>query len=358
VALEQEIAELSARVNQTKRALEHNARISQAESRRAAIESQIKALADYEQFNHREIFEEKVRLENLIKAFDNAKSLFEELAQLPQGNEKPTDLLEQEISDARVNILNKKARKQAVERGECPECGSKFEQHDAEALGAEIATLEVQLEENQSFFAILDKKNKQVRRRKDLERTTATIGTVTEVERNRFNQLNAILPHTSQLSGLKTELAGLPSSQLLPVENLDDLQAEVADRTERREDISDSFEAWQRLPAPPTRAVPEIEAALGKAKHRVEQIAAQIDSCKQQKGAADAQNERSRRVQAQLKLLEDQLADLPRLKRLEFCWQKRVEAYGPKGLRVKQLEAIMERVMQRLPVYTGPMLNK
>jgi DNA repair exonuclease SbcCD ATPase subunit len=344
-------------IAQNNQATEHNKRARQQNAYRETLTEQLKSFADLDGLNWQNVRDESYRLKTLIDTYTKTKSLIEQLQTLPTGEIKPTATIETELKRVNGELYSLKSKLKSIESGQCPTCGRECEAGHIGELKATIDELELQATDYNETLAVLTTKNEKIKTRMLLEKQLGDFVVPTNDDYAVMQSLETTAKRISQYEELNKQIAKYPAVEYLSESDVSALQIEVQYLELEMSKIQNSFDAFKKLPIGNHREVEQIDVELAAVTEERNKTDSKIQSISEELGAAKTQNERSAGIKEQLNKIKTMAAELPSLKRKELYWTKVAEAYGPRGLRVRQLEKIMGTVMRRLPLYFNLMFN-
>lgn len=305
----------------------------------------------------------KVLTSDLKKDYDNLQKLQyaneplgplrKELATLKDLKELPADDIEKQIRQIHVDLLSSNKKLKAMEKGECPECGSTFGSQDIETEKKNYQELYETHDILSKDLEVVKKRNKKAQRRKYLIETIGDIREFTIRDRTRLVELKGMIQAKAEYDEAQKTLSILERQEIKEVKSTALLARDIEKIEKHIAALKKCKEAVEKMPATPKQTEQETYYQITEIKNLQTQNDADLSEVQRKLGEINANNERQIRLQKQLSEVAKKLTKLETLKKDEFFWAKLVDAYGPKGLRVQQLKKMMDVVIRRLPVYTG-----
>jgi len=284
-------------------------------------------------------------------------------AMLPQKNEFDslpsnlslidTDLIGKEINAINASLIANSQKLQAIAAGKCPTCHTKFESTHKAEIERDVAEQTAMVNSLHAEFKAGQINNEKYKRYQYLKGILATSQQFTEGDQNTLNTMLRLAPSRQRLLQVNLQLKTVVYVDLqedVDVSAVESALLEVdADLNAARRCLL----AQEKLPAKPKFTEEQLLNFLNEnalAERKVQQDKNEILSTL---GRLKAENDRHQRLTTQANDLRVKVGEIDNLKKDQFFWQKMVDAYGPKGIRVQQLERIMKIVLERLPFYTS-----
>jgi DNA repair exonuclease SbcCD ATPase subunit len=286
-------------------------------------------------------------------------ALRSEVVQLPDVKELPISRIEEELVNLQVLYQAHLKNKNAKERGICPECGSIFTGQD---IAKEINILK-EIKENLDIlnqdYQTIKLRNTKAKRRSLLLEQLSKVPEFSEQHESRIKLLQSYIQLKKRYEMFVAQASVLSYMEIDPDEM--DTQEVVAD-LQKLNSLKDRIKlccrALEMLPSPPQEAINDLKAQKADMHNQLLNLKTFIESTQRAIGESRVTAETHNRLTIQLTDIEKKLSDLDSLKKKEFFWSKLVEAYGPKGLRVQQLEKMMDLILRHLPVYVSILFNE
>ena len=281
-----------------------------------------------------------------------------ELKQLPDLKILPLKKIEEEFHKVQIDLGTHQRKMAAIAKGECPECGSKFKKEDIEAEKVALMGLQDCHAILKEDLEVVRARNEKAQRREYILQTIGDVREFTADDEIRLKELADITIAKGKYDENEKALSILHPQEIHDEVNLDELQTQIATTTQKIKDLKGCLEARQKLPNKPDKTVDEIYKTISDLKKKQTDYSVLKSTIDRSLGQLLSDNERLVRLSDQLKGIVSKLAKLETLKKDEFFWSKMVEAYGPKGIRIQQLNKRMDVVIRRLPVYTGILFDE
>jgi len=338
-----------------KNALEVNRTILKLQSENEKI------LENHSQIDTFDLSEALLDSEKLVKiktANETVEPLRKELASLPDRKALPIEPIEKEVNEVWMNYQTAKKKAELIRKGECGECGAKFESTHLAETEALVADLEETYQILGGDLVVIKERNTKAQRRQNILKTLTDIPEWDESQAEMLKSLREYIPAKRDYQENNYTLGILQKAEIL--EEVDTLELSNKQQT-LRADIADykvCLKAKSNLPEKPEEPLEIIVASLTEAQDRITKLTESKLETAQELGKVKAGNIRVKRLQNELITITQKLSKVEGLKKEEFYWAKLVDAYGPRGLRVRQLEKMMNLVIRRLPVYTSILFNE
>ena len=300
-------------------------------------------------------YEKELRsLQNIKTQNDSVQSLRKELESLPVADEISIKVIEEQLLQLQVDYQTHAKNKVAKEKGICVECGSKFTTQDVQQEIALLSELRESIDVLNEDFTFIKNKNSQIKRKKLLADHLSKIPEFSKENQKRLKLLEKYIPHKKEYQEVDSSLKILSRMEIAEEINHDDAKT-ITDNIQKNHDLLDELKkcqiSKQLLPEKPNDDE-EVLLKLKSSLHtEVLNIKLSIQDTTQTLGEYKNNNETFKRLTGQLEELNKKLNKLDELKKTEFFWSKLVDAYGPKGLRIQQLEKMMDIIIKQLPVY-------
>jgi DNA repair exonuclease SbcCD ATPase subunit len=170
-----------------------------------------------------------------------------------------------------------------------------------------------------------------------------------------MSQLIAVKPSYDQLVN---QLSVLSVRELQPLtENAEALQ-KINQLKAEKIAVDGCLLARKQLPAIPTIPLGTVKSEYdGLESHRHEVNDRKIFLFKEL-GNLKSQSDNKAKLGVQIAEMKAKTGKLPELTMNLMFWKKMVEAYGPKGLKVRHLSNIMDMVTQRMPYYASVLFKE
>jgi DNA repair exonuclease SbcCD ATPase subunit len=311
-----------------------------------------------------DIFNYEKELQNLLNIqsqTDTVENLKQELTALPKCEELPLKKIEDQLLSLQIEYQTHAKNKVAKEKGICTECGSKFTTKDVQKEVTILAELRDSIDALKEDYTIIKDRNVKAKRRKMIEEHLAKIPEFKPEYQDRITYLKSYIQNKKQYQEAARNLQNLTRMDVVDDINADDMNSiknKIQDDYALLEELKKCQIAKKLLPKKPK----EEENALLKTRNdlhtEITNVKVQINNNTQAIGGIKSNNEAHKRMTAQLEEINKKLDKLEDLKKEEYFWAKLVDAYGPKGLRIQQLEKMMNIIIQQLPVYSSVLFRE
>jgi len=300
-------------------------------------------------------------LYNIRSQNDSVSNLRKEIKSLPSVEEISITNIEKELLNLQIAYQTHAKNKQAKEKGICTECGSKFTKQDVQKEIALLTELRENIDLINEDYTIVKNRNVKVKRRKLLEEHLAKIPAFSDDNLSRITYLERYVPlkkeYVETMSGLKI-LNRMEIAEEVDINDIPRIAQEIKQHEELIQELKKCQIAKKLLPVKPK----ENEKSLLKLKstlhNEILNLKTSIQTNTQMLGEYKNSNATQQRLTASLTEIDKKLDKLEDLKKEEFFWSKMVDAYGPKGLRIQQLEKMMDLIIHQLPVYCSVLFKE
>lgn len=296
---------------------------------------------------------EKYSLQNRLNLESQLKPLREELSKLP--NVSFIDTVEADTNIATLKLLVSKETDKltAIQNGECPTCGHTHTSEEVDHIRNSIGNNTNLLDQWSKFREDAIKNNEIYARKKYLEDRLKDSSDFTEEDLSRLELLNSELPNLIKKSQLERDLASLHYQELMEEHDVNSLRVALLENQQEQETLNKVLHALSKCPPPPSRNKQDVQTALSENMDLIAEQESIVETLKSNIAVAEEKKYRRDRLQNQIDSLDAELSQLEGLKKKEFLYSSLVEAYGPKGLRLTQLNKVMDLLMERLPFFTN-----
>lgn len=298
-------------------------------------------------------------LQALKKQHQSLYSLKQEIAQIPDVKELPVARIEEELVNLQVAHQTHLKNKSAKERGICPECGSVFTVQDVRKDMEIIAEIKQNLTALSQDYNTIKTRNQNAKRRSWIMEQLKGVPDFSDQHDLRIGYLDKQITAKKKYDSLQSKLSML--TRLVVDTSMDefgDIPTEIQQLETLKVKVKNCIFSKKMLPVPPEETEETLAALKADAHHQILNLKTFISSTSQAIGESKAMREAHARLTTQLKEIETKLFALEDLKKEEYFWSKLVEAYGPRGLRVQQLEKMMDLILRHLPVYVSILFNE
>ena len=293
-------------------------------------------------------------LQNIKHQNDSVISLRNEIITLPKIDEIPIDKLEKSLLGLQLEYQTHAKSKKAKEKGICTECGSKFNVQDVQEEVTLLKELRENIDQLTEDYGLIKDRNTKVKRRKMIEDHLAKIPEFSEENKNRMGFLESFIPLKREFDETAASLKILSRMEIIEVidgEEIQQIKTSIESDLETIEELKKCQIAKKLIPKKPKESEETLLTVKSTLLNEIHNLRTSIQATTQTIGECIKSNETYNKLTNQLEEINNKLVRLDKLKQEEFFWGKMVDAYGPKGLRIQQLEKMMNIVIQQLPVY-------
>jgi len=303
--------------------------------------------------------EELLDLQSLKKQHQSLASLKQEMVGLPNQKELPLKRIEEELVNLQVALQTHLKYKNAKERGICTECGSKFTVQDAQKDIEAITEIKKNITILSQDYTTIKNRNQNVKRRSWIMEQLKNVPDFSEEHDLRICYLEKEVSLKKKYDNLQSKRKVLTRMAVdTSVGDLSTIILEIKKLESLREKLKGCILAKKMLPIPPKETMDTLQVLKADTHNQILNLKTFIGSTSQAIGECKIVNESHARLTLQLKEIENKLKALDDLKKDEYFWTKMVDAYGPRGLRVHQLEKMMDLILVHLPVYVSILFNE
>jgi DNA repair exonuclease SbcCD ATPase subunit len=285
-------------------------------------------------------------------------TLRNELVSLPETKEIPIKKIEEELVNLQVAYQTHLKNKNAKEKGICPECGSKFTVQEVKKEIEILKELKDNLDILNHDYQIIKTRNQNAKRRAWVLEQLKNVPEFSEDHNTRITYLLTYIPVKKEYEDLVSKSKMLTRMEMNSDINTSKVFSEIERLTAIKGKLDACILARKMLPQVPVETESDLRIMKVEAHNQILNLKTFINSTSQTIGEYRTINESRARLITQLKDIESKLYLLDDLKRDEYFWTKMVESYGPKGLRIHQLEKMMDLILMHLPVYVSILFNE
>jgi len=263
-----------------------------------------------------------------------------------------------ELSESLAEYKRLLKRREAILAGDCPECGSTFENHNLEDEEIKIAEAKETLDFLAEDYAVIEENNKIARRRKDLEKTVNPIAEFTIDDSNKLDNLAWYVPAKRDCVEIQSLLNIMTRQKVEEEIDSFELERKIYETEGLINEYRQCVTALLKLPKKSKLPTGQLEMLKAKTTNEMHNKQEKYTDLAEEIGRLRTSNGHYTKIKSQLETIKIQLVELETLTKQEFYWTKLSDAYGPKGLRVIQLQKMMDLIIKRLPVYTSLLFNE
>lgn len=286
-------------------------------------------------------------------------SLRQEILAIPDVKKIPLERIEQELVSLQVAYQTHLKNKTAKEKGYCSECGSKFTIQDVQQELEAIKEIKSNLDILNQDYAVLKTRNQNAIRRAWILDQIKNVPVYEDAYDDRIVYLQAYIPARRKYEEIITNLKRFERMEMkTSLCNPDLANARLQSLKAKKESLQTAILAKKMLPIKPDETEQELLQKKTELHNQILNLTTFIQTTSQAIGEYKTNNDTHRRLTAQLNDIESKLGQMDELKKEEYFWSRMVDAYGPKGLRVQQLENMMDLIIKQLPVYVSILFNE
>ena len=292
---------------------------------------------------------------------DSVKNLKKELSLLPKNEEIPIDTIEKQLVDLQISYQTHAKNKTAKERGICTECGSKFTKKDVQKEIELISELRENIDLLNQDYTIVKDRNAKIKRRKLLEEHLTKVPFFSTENQEQIDFLQKYIPLKKEYDEIATGLKILSRMEMVEDINLEDIpkiESNIKNNEFLIEELKKCQMAKKLLPKKPKQEETELIRQKGLLQNEIINLKGFIQTTNQEIGESINSNNTYQRLTTSLEEINKRLNTLEDLKKEEFFWAKMIDAYGPKGLRIQQLEKMMNIIIHQLPMYCSVLFKE
>jgi DNA repair exonuclease SbcCD ATPase subunit len=297
-------------------------------------------------------------LEMIRKQNISVSALKKELEVLPNVKELPIAKIEEELVKLQVAYQTYLRNKSAKEKGICPECGSKFNIQDVQKDLEKIKEVKEHIELLSQDYQTIKVRNQNAKRRAWAIEQLKDIPDFLEAHENRINYLRHFIQILKRYRELEHRSKLLSRMSIEDIGNVEKALQDIDDLQKKKNSIERCMYARKMKPIPPKETEEDLLKFKSDSHNQILNLKTFINTTLEAIGEYKSINESHTRLTLQLKEIEGKLTEVDALKKEEYFWGKMVEAYGPRGLRVQQLENMMDLILMQLPVYVSILFNE
>jgi DNA repair exonuclease SbcCD ATPase subunit len=297
-------------------------------------------------------------LEMIRKQNISVSALKKELEVLPNVKELPIAKIEEELVKLQVAYQTYLRNKSAKEKGICPECGSKFNIQDVQKDLEKIKEVKEHIELLSQDYQTIKVRNQNAKRRAWALEQLKDIPAFLEVHETRINYLRHFIQILKRYQELENRSKLLSRMPIEEIGNIEKALQDIGDLQRKKSSIERCMYARKMKPIPPKESEEDLLKYKSDSHNQILNLKTFINTTLEAIGEYKSINESHTRLTVQLKDIESKLTEVDALKKEEYFWGKMVDAYGPRGLRVQQLEKMMDLILMQLPVYVSILFNE
>ena len=346
--------------NRNQQANKVNSAIDDLEkNKNVALEEYPNLLEDHLLINDYE--KELQQLVSIKNQNDTVHNLRGEIKTLPTVEEIPVKKLEEQLLSLQIEYQTHAKSKIAKEKGICSECGSQFTIQDVQKEIELISELREAIDDLTEDYTVVKDRNTKVKRRKLLEEYLAKVPKFSKENRDRISFLEKYIPVKKEYAEIVSSLNILSRMEILEEvdpSNIPIIEKQMTQDKELIERLKQCQIAKSLIPSKPSRSKEELLKQKSSLHNEILNLQTQIQKETQMLGEYKNINETATRLSTQLTEINKKLGKLDELKKEEFFWGKLTDAYGVKGLRIQQLEKMVDLIIKQLPVYCSVLFKE
>ena len=297
-------------------------------------------------------------IEMIKKQNISVSALKKELEVLPNVKEIPIAKIEDELVKLQVAYQTYLKNKSAKERGICPECGSKFNIQDVQNDLEKIKEVKEHIELLSQDYQTIKVRNQNAKRRSWALEQLKDIPDFLEIHETRINYLRHFIQILKRYRELENRSKLLSRMVIEDTGDLEKVLSDIGQLQRKKTNLEQCIYARKMKPIPPKENEEDLLKYKADSHNQILNLKTFINTTLEAIGEYKSINESHARLTVQLKDIEGKLTEVDALKKEEYFWGKMVDAYGPRGLRVQQLEKMMDLILLQLPVYVSILFNE
>lgn len=245
-------------------------------------------------------------------------------------------------------------------QGKCPTCGHEHDSSDITTKYESLVSLYSLVTDLTTSIAKDKEANRNIEELNTLKSKLLGIPEFSSIEQLRLDELKHVLPSLRMHVSKKQQLSSMKRQEYVDLPSQPPTSQEISNLEYSVNFFSDISKARKMCPKPSEVSniniinintnVEELTAKNALLEEDIRKIDAILLN------ASEAQS-RFNRISSQIKTIDEKFETLGKLKEAEFFWKTMVQAYGPKGIRVIQLQKIMDLITDVLPMYTSYMFE-
>lgn len=289
--------------------------------------------------------------------FGRYHSEFQKLQQFDFSGISELPALKEEFTGVSHRLRDLSNKLAAIKSGVCPTCSQPYPQSEQETDKTEHGVLSTRFQQIQVKIQSLESLKVQADRFQQLAKDLEGFVPWTSQDESQLQSLlklkNDVQNKTSIQQSLQFAKQAVPQLDSFDIPNIEQMKLELQSLEFKNLNTKKVYDARMALPEKPEASAEAAAQNIQGWKATYEQQNTQLKALRDQEIQANNILSQYQRTKKQIEEISKLLVRYDELKKDEFFWIKMAEAYGPKGLRIDQLNSIMEMVMKRLPYYTG-----
>jgi DNA repair exonuclease SbcCD ATPase subunit len=282
---------------------------------------------------------------DILKAFEGIQTI-------------DTTDMERAASEMRSELAVMTSRYNATMNGKCPTCGSEFQHDHIMSDYQKIVDLTNKIVELDTIVASHKTNNLEVSKLASLRKQLDMIPEFTANEQLRLDELEANVDQIADYQSKKKVFASMTMAEPMEVVAIP-TEAEFTQNKVNVDFYNGMVLARMKCPAtkPSELSSNQILDRSFKRDRAVDTLQIEKDELKTTISMVDERRRTFKRISDQINVINAKFATLGALHEEELFWESMVFAYGTKGLRVTQLQKVMDLILSVLPAYTSRMFN-
>lgn len=297
--------------------------------------------------------QERVKVQTLIDALKDYEG--KDLIDLQDISNRESTL---KTKNSEYAVLDHEYKR--MSQGKCPTCGHEHEATDVTSKYESLLALHKEITELSTSISTDNALNKKVSELNQQKAKLAGIPEFTANESLRLDELKHVLPQLRTHISKKQQLSTMKRQEYLDLPSAPPSAQEIANLDYSIKFFEDISKARKKCPKPSEVAgidVVAISASINELNNKNANLEEEITTVEASILNANNTQARYDRITNQINVINQKFATLGTLKEAEHFWKTMVQAYGPKGIRVHQLEKVMNLITDVLPLYTSMMFE-
>lgn len=266
--------------------------------------------------------------------------------------------MEAATSEMRSELAVMTSRYNATMNGKCPTCGSEFQHEHILSDYQSIVDLTNKIVEEEKLIAAHKAQNLEIGRYVAFKNQLDTIPEFTAKDGLYLDELDANVDQISDYQSKKKVFANMTMAEPMEVGQLP-TEAEFTQNKVNVDFYSAMVAARAKCPAskPTEETTNTITTRNYVDSITLENLEDEKSQLRSNIMMIDERRKAHKRITDQIAIIDSKFATLGSLHEEELFWESMVYAYGTKGLRVIQLQKVMDLILSVLPAYTSRMFN-
>ena len=357
---EAKIAKIVNIISDNKKAVTHNKLIKEQIQKKDELELELLKYESVKGLEQSKVITRYHELTGIESAYLKNSQYRKELSSLtPPLKKIDTDVMQSSITRLQSEVYSLRQKITAISSGNCPTCGSSFRSEDLTKFKYDLEEKESDLESLSADLKVLQKKNQVFDRCEQLKDFLKNDVEFSQDMRSELLVVEDQLSNLQKREKVKHLLEQFKNLNILEEVDTSDLESQLSELQQSLTLIRSSYKAQMQMPAKlPAINRDGIESGRTKFSVILNNLNSESSRVSQVIGTIRAEIRQKEKFEKQIAELDEQLVKLPDLRQELMFWEKMEVAYGPKGIRLKQLKSIMDMVLERLPYYVSKMFNE